>query len=76
MAFTIFKLLLGTQLTQIVGRDHFDIYIIFNAGLQNAKYLKQIWQDYGLLLCLWSNEILSLVIQFSIDLIKLNHQDR
>jgi len=42
MALTIFKLLLGTQLTQIVGRDHFfDIYIIFNAGLQNAKYLKQ-----------------------------------
>jgi len=42
MALTIFKLLLGTQLTQIVGRDQFDIYIIFNAGLQNAKYLKQI----------------------------------
>jgi len=41
MAFTIFLLLLGTQLTRIVGRDHFDIYIIFNAGLQNAKFLKQ-----------------------------------
>ena len=39
MAFTIFKLLLGTQLTQIVGRDQFDIYIIFNAGLQNGKYV-------------------------------------
>ena len=31
--------MLGTQLTQIVGRDQFDIYIIFNAGLQNGKYV-------------------------------------
>jgi len=40
MAFTIFLLLLGTQVTQIVGRDHFDIYIIFNAGVAECKVFK------------------------------------